>query len=433
MVNEQNGLENILVGKKIDTYIVDEPGKIGAFGIVYKVHRETQPTIFLAMKVYRGEFSLNLEFKKSLDRETESWKTIQDTEHQGKISLDNIVRVYETGTVKDTGTMFDKCAYLMMEYMDGGTLEDLKMEYMKPDPQTPDNIETPEKIKIDLKEALFIFSEAAKGIKAAHGAGTIHCDVHGRNILLNKKRNVVKIGDFGVAKIMKDISLPYTKATTFAKRYSAPEQDEGKHGFPTDVYLLGATMLDQLTNLKALAGFELKFSGNTNIPDSLKEIIKKCLAYEMEDRPNISKVIEELTSIRKDIIRREERYNSLIRDSTTALNQIGKKANSNKSKVLNAPDIEELYKHLRECYNTLNKEKFDTPVEELERIPNELLQRDGLKMVNFARQFDSTDIKVVSPAVAEMAKTYRQAGAKWTELTGKELVILLPEYTFKVE
>jgi serine/threonine protein kinase len=431
MASGQNGLEQILVGKKVDTYLVDEPlGNPGAFGIVYKVHIATQPTIFKAMKVYLKELSSNPEFMKSFNHETECWRKIQETESRGKISLENIVRVYETGVVTDTDTQLDGCAYLMMEYMDGGTLGDLMMGYMNLDPES----QTPDRIKIEIKEALWIFAEAAKGIDAAHGADTLHCDVHAKNILLNKERKIVKIGDFGVSRIIKNISLPYTRVTADAKRYSSPEQrQEHKVYRATDVYQLGATMLEQFANLAALSGYEPILSENPNIPDGLKKLIRDCLQWKTGDRPELGKVIEELTSIRSGIIEREERYSSLIRESAAALNQIGKRANSNKSRVLNAPDIEELYKRVRAYYDTLNREGFDTQVDELELIINGLLQRDSTKWMDFARKFDNTEIQVVSPTVAEMARTYRQAIVKWEELTDKRFLRVLPDYILKVE
>lgn len=432
----------VLIKKNIDGYTVDRQlGKPGGYGAVYLAHQSNQPTIKRAIKVYLKELSFTRDTMRSLTHELEFWRTLQEEKGtKKKISLDNIVSIHENGIVNETGTFFDGSLYLVMEYMNGGTLGEL---------QYPD--------QISLKGELRILTEAAKGLKTIHDSGLLHHDVHPRNILLHHAADdadfmeleadtkntpldfdaaIVKLGDFGQSALIKSSdSSPATRKP----RYIPPEMSNKKNPSYTaasDIWLFGATMLEIFAGIiEPYNGYqgELANMDQTLVSDNLKAFIQNCLQPAPGKRPDINAVISELDSIRDGIIEREERYSSLIRESAAALNQIGKRANSHKGKALVASDVADLFNKLRASYSTMNKEGFDTPVQELELIINQLLQRDSAKWTVFAKQYDNPEIKVVSPSVAETAKTYRQAIVTWQEQTDKKLLILTPDYTFKVE
>ena len=86
------------------------------------------------------------------------------------------------GTAIDlVGTTFH---YLVLEHMPGGDLATLCR--IKP---------------LELKEMLFYLEQVSAGLAHAHACGVIHRDIKPQNLLLSADRQIVKIADFGVAKL----------------------------------------------------------------------------------------------------------------------------------------------------------------------------------------------------------------------------------------
>ena len=94
----------------------------------------------------------------------------------------NIISRLGHGTAIDlTGTAFH---YIVLEYLGGG---DLSMLCRK------------EALKLD--RALFFLQQICAGLAHAHESGVIHRDIKPQNLLLTTNHEIVKIADFGVAKI----------------------------------------------------------------------------------------------------------------------------------------------------------------------------------------------------------------------------------------
>src|SRR6267142_5363460 len=86
------------------------------------------------------------------------------------------------GTALDlTGTAFH---YIVLEYLSGGDLAKLcRKEPLK------------------LHRALFYLQQICAGLAHAHENGVIHRDIKPQNLLLTTNHEIVKIADFGVAKL----------------------------------------------------------------------------------------------------------------------------------------------------------------------------------------------------------------------------------------
>src|ERR1700682_801524 len=94
----------------------------------------------------------------------------------------NIISRLGHGTAIDlTGTAFH---YIVLEYLGGG---DLALLCRK------------EPLKLD--RALFYLQQLCAGLAHAHECGVIHRDIKPQNLLLTTDHQVVKIADFGVAKL----------------------------------------------------------------------------------------------------------------------------------------------------------------------------------------------------------------------------------------
>lgn len=115
----------------------------------------------------------------------------------------NIISRLGHGTAIDlAGTTFH---YLVLEYMPGGDLATLCR--IKP---------------LSLKEMLFYLEQVCAGLAHAHRNGVIHRDIKPQNLLLSADRQIVKIADFGVAKIEATEGVITRVGTNV---YAAPEHN----------------------------------------------------------------------------------------------------------------------------------------------------------------------------------------------------------------
>ena len=154
--------------------------------------------------------------------------------------------------------------------------------------------------RLDPQRASFIAVQLLSGLAAAHRAGIIHRDVKPANIFLQSTtavRDLVKVLDFGIAKLEEDASAgarPMTRAGevlgTYA--YMAPEQRISGRTVDarTDVYGVGATLFHALSGLRVL---EATTPGAGRTPLSqiahwvhrdLAAIIERSLADSMDAR-----------------------------------------------------------------------------------------------------------------------------------------------------
>ncbi len=196
--------------------IIRQIGK-GAMGVVYlgqdpRINRTT------AIKTFR--------FTEDHDpEEAEKLKTkfFREAESAGTLSHPNIVTIYDAGDEQDL-------AYIAMEYLEG---EDLQ-KYTK-----PPNLLT-------VRRVIDVIADIAEGLDYAHQKGIVHRDIKPANVML-LKNGVVKITDFGIARITAD-SQTQTGIVKGTPHYMSPEQISGeKVDGRSDIFSLGSMMFQMLT------------------------------------------------------------------------------------------------------------------------------------------------------------------------------------------
>ncbi len=183
---------------------------MGAFGIVFKAFDEKLHRL-VAIKAMNPQLAATSPPRKRFLREARSVAALKH---------ENIVQVY---SVEE-----QPLPYLVMEYIDGQTLQD-NMDQTGP---------------FDVPEVLNLGRQMASGLAAAHARGLIHRDIKPANILLeNGVVPTVKITDFGLARAADDASMTRTGSIAGTPMYMAPEQAQGQTlDHRADLFSLGSVM-----------------------------------------------------------------------------------------------------------------------------------------------------------------------------------------------
>jgi eukaryotic-like serine/threonine-protein kinase len=145
----------------------------------------------------------------------------------------NLVRAYDVGEEKDMH-------YLVMEFVDGGILEDIVKKHGP----------------LSFERAANYLRQAADGLQHAHEARLVHRDLKPGNLLVDRA-GVVKILDLGLALSRTDRGDPLTVGYVLGSEdYMAPEQALDSHAVDirSDIYSLGATFYFCLTGQRPFAG-----------------------------------------------------------------------------------------------------------------------------------------------------------------------------------
>jgi eukaryotic-like serine/threonine-protein kinase len=140
-------------------------------------------------------------------------------------------------TVDDDDIAEDGAAFIVMELLDGETLE---QRWRRKEHRLP------------LEEVLAVADQVLDALTAAHDQGVVHRDLKPENLFLTRD-GVVKLLDFGIGRLKELQGVPTTTlsgATMGTPAFMAPEQARGRWeqvDGQTDLWALGATMFTLLT------------------------------------------------------------------------------------------------------------------------------------------------------------------------------------------
>src|SRR5215212_7265405 len=166
--------------------------------------------------------ALNLYLQGETDTELE--QTLVSNFQNEAVALDrvrhpNVINRLGHGTAIDlAGTMFH---YIVLEYLPGGDMYALTRT--RP---------------LSIQRALFYLEQVCSGLAHAHKCGVIHRDIKPQNLLLTADKEIVKIADFGVARLDSTEGAITRVGTNI---YSAPEHNPLMHTGQLDMSGLRVT------------------------------------------------------------------------------------------------------------------------------------------------------------------------------------------------
>ena len=210
-----------MIGKTISHYNILEKLGEGGMGVVYKAE-DTKLKRTVALKFLPPELTRDKDAKTRFIHEARAASALQ---HH------NICTIHG---IEETG---DGHVFISMDRYEGETLK-----------------EKIAKGPLPLEEAIDIVSQAAAGFSEAHAAGMVHRDIKPANIMVTDK-GVVKILDFGLAKLAGATKITKTGMTVGTVAYMSPEQARGAEtDSRSDIWSLGAVLYELVTGVPPFRG-----------------------------------------------------------------------------------------------------------------------------------------------------------------------------------
>jgi serine/threonine-protein kinase len=255
--------------QRLGRYVIERRLGRGAMGAVY-LAKDPRINRAVALKV----IPIEKEFE---DEELEEARLrfFREAESAGRLTHPNIITVYDCGEDKHL-------AYIAMEYLHGIPLTQFT---------DPKKLLAPNK-------SLELCARTAEALDYAHNQGVIHRDIKPANLLYSLRQDLLKISDFGVARLT-DNNRTKTGIVLGTPMYMSPEQlnAETLTGH-SDLFSLGVTLYELLVGevpFKAsnIAVLMTKITTEDpapvsnrrpGVPPSVDAVLFKALAKRPEDR-----------------------------------------------------------------------------------------------------------------------------------------------------
>lgn len=255
-------------GQQIGSYVILDKLGAGGMGEVY-LARDSRLERTVALKVLSPDISSD---KRRMQRFS------QEAKVASSLNQPNILTIFEFGEVEGL-------TYLATEFIDGETLRD----YLRGK-------------RLKLPEILDIAIQVLAALDAAHEARIVHRDMKPENVMIRRRDRVVKVLDFGLAKLTEKRPTAFTgqeseleAATEFKTapgvlmgtvNYMSPEQAQVRSvDERTDIWSTGVMIYEMVTGVMPFHG---PTSSHTlvniieKVPKSLSEVAKAQSPAELE-------------------------------------------------------------------------------------------------------------------------------------------------------
>lgn len=222
-------------------------------------------------------------------------QSFREVELLAKLKHPNVVEYKENFEL-------DNVLHIVMAYCDGGDLSGKIKQQQKlreelvgkdADPADPRGY-------FPIGQVLDWFVQMAMAIRYLHGQRVLHRDLKASNVFLTTD-NVVKLGDFGIAKTL-DSTLDQAKTVVGTPYYMSPEVCESKpYSYASDIWSLGCVFYEMLALRHAfdapnILTLILKIVQQDFAPvpphydPEVSELLRKLLDKDPERRPSMEEI-----------------------------------------------------------------------------------------------------------------------------------------------
>jgi len=279
--------------RKIGKYAISSELARGGMSQVFKA-RDPESDRAVAIKVLRKGLLADAEAVARFRREAAS---------VARLRHPNVAQVFDSGVTEDGQP------YIVMELVNGPTLEQLIRQ----------------RTSLNLTLMIDLALQTCQGLRAAYLENVIHCDVKPGNLIVDSRSHQLKIVDFGLSRIVweqRPEGAPPPKLAG-TPRYMSPEQCRNQGlDLRSDVYSAGGTFYHLFAAQPPYEAdtdaelIQLHLSStpiplkeiNPDVPDDLNDVIMRMLARDPNDRyQDYDTLISDLDAIKLAQIAHEER------------------------------------------------------------------------------------------------------------------------------
>jgi serine/threonine protein kinase/tetratricopeptide (TPR) repeat protein len=272
-----------MTGQTISHYKILEKLGGGGMGVVYKAE-DTKLKRLVALKFLPPELTRDEEAKE---------RFVHEAQAASALDHPNICAIHEIDEAED-GQIF-----ICMAYYEGETLR-----------------KKIERGPLPLNQTLDLTIQIAQGLAKAHEHGITHRDIKPANVMIIRD-GMVKIVDFGLAKLAGQSRLTKIGATVGTVAYMSPEQMRGAEvDHRTDLWALGVVLYEMVTGRLPFKGEyeqavmysimneepEPILSLRADAPTALERVVDMALAKNRDERyQHVDKMLSDLKSIMKEL------------------------------------------------------------------------------------------------------------------------------------
>ena len=258
--------------QNLNVYILEELGR-GTSGIVYKVRHIVEGKDYVVKVIDLGKLS-----------QKKQAQSMKEVEILKRVNHPHIIRYYDS-------VIHEKSLFIMTEYASGGDLQKKIDRY---------------KLNKRLLEEGQIWAwtyELSLALKYLHKHKILHRDIKCMNIFLDKS-NRIKLGDFGLAKILHNKEIK--SSTVGTPLYLSPEQIRHlPYGLKVDIWGLGCVLYKLCALDPPFLGENLNTLGQNIVVKSFKSLppkftpklvsfITNLLEKNPKSRPSVLEVIDQI-------------------------------------------------------------------------------------------------------------------------------------------